>query len=89
MTLDFKQGDRVTWPHREGRSGGRRTVISHGVVTDLDDGGVHVELDIPANGTTRLYAGKSELCFETERCHYCKEWFPKPVHLHHSEDECV
>lgn len=23
------------------------------------------------------------------RCAYCHGWFPSPVHLHHSEDECV
>lgn len=24
-----------------------------------------------------------------EQCFYCKEWYPKPVSLHHSEEECL
>lgn len=25
---------------------------------------------------------------EQEQCSYCREWYPKPVNLHHSNDEC-
>lgn len=25
---------------------------------------------------------------ENERCVYCRNWYPKPVSLHHSEDDC-
>lgn len=27
--------------------------------------------------------------YEEQQCHYCKEWYPKPVSLHHAEDECL
>jgi len=27
--------------------------------------------------------------YEEAQCHYCKEWYPAPVNLHHAEDECL
>ena len=24
-----------------------------------------------------------------QQCHYCKQWFPFPVELHHHESDCV
>jgi hypothetical protein len=27
--------------------------------------------------------------YEEAQCHYCKQWHPAPVHLHHAEDECL
>lgn len=26
---------------------------------------------------------------DIEQCVYCLQWFPKPVSLHHSEEECI
>jgi len=26
---------------------------------------------------------------EEQQCHYCKQWYPAPVSLHHAEDECL
>ena len=26
---------------------------------------------------------------KTQQCAYCKEWFPFPVQLHHSDEECT
>lgn len=25
---------------------------------------------------------------DQEQCAYCKEWYPKPVSYHHTDDEC-
>jgi hypothetical protein len=25
---------------------------------------------------------------EQEQCSYCKEWYPKPVSLYHTDEEC-
>lgn len=30
-----------------------------------------------------------EVMEDIEQCSFCKEWFPKPVSLHHSQDECT
>jgi hypothetical protein len=30
-----------------------------------------------------------KLDYEEAQCHYCKEWYPAPIHLHHAEDECL
>lgn len=27
-------------------------------------------------------------CHALEQCAFCKEWYPKPIELHHSDDEC-
>ena len=29
-----------------------------------------------------------ERAAEQEQCFYCKQWYPKPVSYHHSEDDC-
>lgn len=26
---------------------------------------------------------------EEQQHHYCKQWYPAPVNLHHAEDECL
>lgn len=25
--------------------------------------------------------------YDEQQCHYCKQWYPAPVSLHHAEDE--
>jgi hypothetical protein len=27
--------------------------------------------------------------YQEQQCHYCKHWYPTPVSLHHTEDECL
>lgn len=61
-------GDRVVWPHREGRGSAWRTVLTAGTVTAVDlpgqPPGVQVTFDEPVKGSSTCYATHSEILAE-------------------------
>ena len=58
-------GDRVAWPHREGRGSACRTVLTVGTITAVDlpgqPPGVQVTFDEPVRGLPACYATHAEI----------------------------